>query len=402
MKILHTSDWHLGKNLEQYSRLEEQEKFLEELDIIVKNKKIDILLIAGDIYDTANPQAKAEQLFYKYIEKINDNGKVPIIIISGNHDSSERLVASNPILNKKGIFIFGKFEEKMELIKNDYFEIVNSFEGGFKIKIKKNDEIATIVNIPFPTEKNLNEIIEYKKESEYQKQYSDKVIELFEKLSENFSEDTINIAMSHIFAIGSETSDSEREIQIGGAYTVNVNTLLEKCDYIALGHMHSAQQLKKAKSPTYYSGSPIQYSKSEANKAKSVYIIDIDSNKKTKIEKEFLSDYKPIIIIKAKDFEDAKNQCDNIKDLNCYVYFEFEVENLLQSEIFELKKMVKNMVTIEFKNFENDLDETSVNFETMSIEEIFKEFYKSNKGCEPNENVVKMFSSLLLEEKEEE
>ncbi len=399
MRILHTSDWHLGKNLEQFSRLEEQEQFLIELEEIVKREKVELILIAGDIYDTVNPQAKAEQLFYKYINKINNDGEIPIILIAGNHDSYERIVASNPIINEKGIYIIGKYGDTVQPFENDYFKITKTFVGGFSINIKNSEETATIINMPFPTEKNMNEIINYNSKKDYQLKYSEKVIELLENSAENYSEDTINILMAHIFAQGGKATDSERDIQIGGAYVVEVEKLLKGCDYIALGHMHQAQQLKKAIAPCYYSGSPIQYSKSEAGKAKSVYIVDIDKNKNVSVKKEFLSDYKSIEIIKAKSFDEAKEKCELLKNTDCYVYFELDVDSLSQSQINELKKIVKNVVNIQFENSNASFTNESINFETMKVEEIFREFYKrNNKGLSASDEIVEVFSSLFIEE----
>ncbi|MCT4621221.1 MAG: exonuclease subunit SbcD, partial [Marinisporobacter sp.] len=97
MRILHTSDWHLGKNLENSSRIEEQEKFIDDFVDLVEENNIDLVIIAGDIYDHSNPPAKAEKLFYKALKKISKDGERIILIIAGNHDSPERLVAASPL-----------------------------------------------------------------------------------------------------------------------------------------------------------------------------------------------------------------------------------------------------------------------------------------------------------------
>jgi len=94
MRFIHTSDWHLGKTLEGHSRIEEQEKFCEDFIKLVEEKNIDLVIIAGDIYDTYNPPAQAERLFYKTVSKLADNGRRCVFIISGNHDNPERLSAS--------------------------------------------------------------------------------------------------------------------------------------------------------------------------------------------------------------------------------------------------------------------------------------------------------------------
>src|SRR3712207_2374218 len=105
MKILHTSDWHLGKYLENASRLEEQEKFLEDFKIVLDEENIDLVIIAGDIYDNINPPAKAERLFYKTLKDITKNGQRMVLIISGNHDNPERLVAANPLAYEEGVIM---------------------------------------------------------------------------------------------------------------------------------------------------------------------------------------------------------------------------------------------------------------------------------------------------------
>ena len=96
MRILHTADWHLGRTLEGRSRLEEQAQFLDELAEIVEKEKIDVVLMAGDAFDTVNPPAAAEQLFYESLSRLSNRGKRPVMVISGNHDSPDRLAAATP------------------------------------------------------------------------------------------------------------------------------------------------------------------------------------------------------------------------------------------------------------------------------------------------------------------
>ncbi len=395
MKILHTSDWHLGKSLEQFSRIKEQEQFLQELKEIVIDEKIDLILVAGDIYDTSNPPAEAEKLFYKYIEEINNNGEVPIVLISGNHDSSKGVIVSNPILNKSGVFIIGKYSDIVPMTKGKNFEVIQAFEGGFKLKVK--DEVVTLINMPFPSEQSLNEMLKFETEKDYQKEYSHKVTRLIEKSAENLSCDTINILMSHIFAQGGKIDDGEREIQIGGGYTVQIEDITPDFDYIALGHMHQPQKLNKSSCEhCYYSGAPIQYTKSGANRAKSVNIVTIDDKKNIEVTQKLLRDYKPIRIIRADSFEDAKEQLELLIDLDCYVYFELNIGNLPQSEINELKQMKADIVNIEFrKNIYND-DVFDEDFQSMSIEEAFKEFYKSRKNKDIGDETLKIFSELVV------
>jgi exonuclease SbcD len=208
MRILHTSDWHLGKTLEGFSRLEEQEKFTEEIVHIVREKQIDLVLMAGDVYDTSNPPAAAETLFYKTLQEITEDNKTGVIVISGNHDNPDRLTASSPIAAERGIILLGTPKSCVEKGKYGCMEVVDSGAGFMEIEL--NGERSVIITIPYPSEKRLNEIFtEELKEGEKQKSYSERIGQLFNELSLKYREDTINIAVSHVYISGGEVSDSD-------------------------------------------------------------------------------------------------------------------------------------------------------------------------------------------------
>ena len=107
MRILHTGDWHLGKNLEGASRMDEQELFLNDFVDIVEKNKVDLVIIAGDVYDNSNPPARAEKMFYDTLKKLSKNGERLILVIAGNHDNPERLSAITPLAEEMGILVFG-------------------------------------------------------------------------------------------------------------------------------------------------------------------------------------------------------------------------------------------------------------------------------------------------------
>ncbi len=132
MRILHTSDWHLGKCLEGYSRLEEQQQFIEELSTIADDNNVDMVLIAGDIYDNNNPSAAAEKLFYSSAKKLSLNGKRPIVIIAGNHDNPERLTAANPLAYEHGIIILGTPKSVAQVGKYKGYDIISSSDTSFR------------------------------------------------------------------------------------------------------------------------------------------------------------------------------------------------------------------------------------------------------------------------------
>ena len=192
MRIIHSSDWHLGKNLEGISRIEEQEEFCQDFIELVEKEKADMVIIAGDVYDTYNPPAVAEKLFYETIEKLSDDGNRCVYIIAGNHDNPERLEAIKPLVSTKGIVILGYPMSKADTGKFEGFEILEGKEGFTKIKIK--NEVINIIGIPYPSEKRLNDAIDnFENIEDMQDSYSKKIGDIFESLEENYREDEIYI-----------------------------------------------------------------------------------------------------------------------------------------------------------------------------------------------------------------
>ena len=244
MRILHTSDWHLGKNLEgtKNSRLEEQEKFLDEFVELVEKNHIDMVIIAGDIYDSSNPPARAERLFYETLKKLSDGGNRAVLVIAGNHDNPERLIAASPLASEQGVMMLGTPKSILEPGPYGNFQVVASGEGWLELHLR--GEKAVVIALPYPSEKRLNEVfIEKDTDEDRKRSYSERIGELFENLSGNYREDTINIAVSHVYVMGSDRSDSERQIELGGSLAVEPSALPKKAQYIALGHLHRPQRL---------------------------------------------------------------------------------------------------------------------------------------------------------------
>jgi len=156
MKLIHTADWHLGKNIEGHSRLEEQRLFLKDFINICEEEQADIIVIAGDIYDNYNPSAMAEQLFYDTLKQLSRNGDCMTVVIAGNHDNPERLVASGPLARDHGIVMAGTPNSVITPGMYGKNEITES-DAGYIHAIIHGEE-ADILLVPFPSEKRLNEV----------------------------------------------------------------------------------------------------------------------------------------------------------------------------------------------------------------------------------------------------
>ena len=400
MRILHTADWHLGKSLEKRSRIDEQRKFLDDFIEIAKENDIDLVIIAGDIYDSSNPPAIAEKMFYDTLKKISDNGKRLILIIAGNHDNPERLVASAPLAREHGIIMIGTLKTIIDTGNYGRHKIINSGEGFIEIEI--NGEKAVILTVPYLSEKRLNEVLYKDMDSDEEriKSYSDRVFSLFDSLKDNYREDTINLLVSHLYAMGSEESGSERSIQLGGSYIVNCECFPKEAQYIALGHVHKPQLVPGTNKKARYSGSPIHYNKKEVSYNKKCFVVDVKANEEANVKEVYFKIYKPIEIWKCENFDDALLKCEENKDRECWVYLEIKVDRYMrEDEIKKLKELKKDILEITpiIENIHRD-DESAISLSEKSFEELFIDFYKKERMGEPDKEIIDLFLNLVYEE----
>jgi exonuclease SbcD len=399
MKILHTADWHLGKTLEKIDRIEEQKEFIDEICQISIEEKIDLILITGDIFDTYNPPSQAEYLFYKSLEKLNDNSKRAVVVIAGNHDSPDRLCAINPLVKEKGIFLVGYPGYKVEESICENIKLVNRGSGWFELNFSTCRENTVICALPYPSEQRLDEILTNGlSEVEMQKAYSEKVRDILWEAGKNFRENTVNIIASHIFVVGGQETGGERPIQVGGAYTVDTKVFPKNTHYVALGHLHGSQKIK-GNSEIRYSGSPLSYSFSDVNSIKSINIINIEEpDFEVKVEVKYLKSGKPLKCWKAKNgIAEVFKWCEEGRDKNAWIDLEIFTDRIIKTEEHKkLKSMNPGIINIR-PIIINDLNDIKKYEErqTKKIDELFKQFYKYKTGIEAKEEIVKLFLDII-------
>ena len=404
MKILHTADWHLGKSLERISRIDEQREFVEHLCNLVEEQNIDLVLIGGDIYDTYNPPAAAEELFYYAVDKLSNEGKRGVVVIAGNHDNPDRLEATLPLACKNGIFIVG-YPKTNVIGYKDYcnnIKIVNAGEGFIELSLPNCEHNAVILTLPYPSEARLEEVLTNSAdENLIQKAYSEKIGYILNELSQNFRDDTVNMVLGHIFLMGGKESDSERTIQVGTAMTVNLSSLPKNAHFVALGHLHRPQMIKNEYCPVFYSGSPLAYSFSETEHIKAVYIIDARPNEEAKVSHIDLNCGKPLVKWCAKEgINQAIEWCEEGKDSNAWVDLEIYTDRLLSEEE---QKTIRNLhngiinIRIHLTN-EEAMEDSCENREQKKIDEIFRDYYRYRTQTEVSDDIMDIFLELINDE----
>jgi exonuclease SbcD len=389
MRLLHTADWHLGRSLEGRDRTEEFVQFLDELNEIAEQEKVDAVLIAGDIYDSVNPPAVAEQLFYENLSRLSKKGERPVIIIAGNHDNPERLSASSPLASEYAITLLGYPTVQLQ-----------------KIAVPSTQEYLEIAALPYPSESRLHELLTEEQDSKnLQIAYNERVRSIFSEMNQQFSQHAVRIAMSHLFVAGGHASDSERPIEVGGAYTVHPSSFPIDAHYVALGHLHRPQTMQTNTATGRYSGSPLALSFSEAGYAKSVTIIDVQSEGSAQVREIFLSSGKPLVRWKATDgISQVYKWIDEDRDMNTWIDLEIHLEQSLSLEdIHRLRKLRKDFVHIRPIFPDVAFKKENVSLSNQPIDELFRRFYeKQTGGARAQEELVKLFLELLQEEEQEE
>ncbi|MDC0933206.1 exonuclease SbcCD subunit D C-terminal domain-containing protein [Arcobacteraceae bacterium] len=313
MKILHTSDWHIGQKFMGKSREEEHAAFLSWLFTTIEENNIDLLIVAGDIFDTGNPPNYALELYYNFLKQLFSIKNLNVIITAGNHDSISTLKASKKLLEAMNIHVITSGDESENEL----------------ISIYKKDELAGVVcAVPFLRDsivrqakagQTINE-----KESSLNIGIKQHYLDVYEEATKLTKEKNLPIiATGHLTTVGGRTSESERDIYIGGTLDIGSDFLGKYFDYVALGHLHINQTV--GVNHVRYSGSPIPLSFSESNQKKKVNIVSFE-NDVVSVEELEVPLYRKLQVIKG-DLDVIKKKLSNIEDKSTWIEIHLNDEN---------------------------------------------------------------------------
>ncbi|MBK9290868.1 MAG: exonuclease subunit SbcD [Bacteroidetes bacterium] len=261
MKILHTSDWHIGKQLKKVDFSQDLDYFFDWLIKTIQEQKIDVLLMSGDLFDTSNPSQAALKQYYEFLKKmITHNADCKIVITGGNHDGPLALNAPKDLLQILNVSVVGGVSEMME----DMF-----------VKINKDKESLVVAAIPFLRDKDIRTATTGQSYQEKTQQTREGIQSFFHNVIQHYRDNYQSlpfIVMGHLFVQGAAVSESERQIQVGNLAGVNGSIFGTDPHYVALGHIHKPQTA--GAQHVRYSGSPIPLSFSEKNDTKQVVILE--------------------------------------------------------------------------------------------------------------------------------
>ena len=270
MKVLHTSDWHIGKQLHKYDLCEDLDSFFQWLIHYIKEEQVDVLLVSGDIFDQANPSQAAYKQYYDLLKQLIPL-ECKIILTGGNHDSAPTLNAPKELLKAFDITVIGGATEDSQ----DMF-----------VEVNKKGETIMVAAIPFLKDRDIRKSVAGETYATKIDQVKSGLQTYFKNINSHYTEnhpDKLFFLLAHLYVQGSQISDSEREIQIGNQAGIEALIFGGIPDYVALGHIHKPQVISNTNN-IHYCGSPIPLSFSEKKDCKQVNVITIQNNKIANVE----------------------------------------------------------------------------------------------------------------------
>lgn len=366
MRFIHIGDLHLGKIFNDVNLLEDQIDILNQIIKISNDKKADCVLIAGDVYDKSNPSAIAINAFNKFVTELINNKK-KVFVISGNHDSNERLSYLSDLVKELGLFVSTSFDSKTQVV------TLNDKYGEINIQL-----------LPFIRPSNVRKYYDNEKIETYQ--------DALKIVINNSCIDTSkrNILLSHQFITGSVTCESE-EFAVGGLD--NIDASVFACfDYVAMGHIHRPQSV--IRDSLRYSGSIYKYSFSEVNHKKSVCFFEI--------KEKGSFEYELIPLEFKRDVREIEGKLEDLMKLD---YCEDYLKVILTDEIVDpdarlnLSMVFPNMLKFSVRNSKTSDEEISIEEESLedkSVIELFKDFYAiQNNGIEADHKFIELIEGIL-------
>ncbi len=357
MKILHTADLHIGKKIFEYSLIEDQKYILKQIYEIAVKEKVKVMLIAGDIYDRPVPPTEAVCLLDEFLTDLIAAGIV-VIMISGNHDSPERVAFADRILEKRGLYIAGAYNEPLKTI-----------------TLEDEHGPVTFVCMPFV------------KPAVTGNTTSEQAVEhMLCSLPMTLDENRRHVLLTHFFVTGEqgetpELSDSESDVNVGGLDNVSAG-LFQGFDYVALGHIHRPQRIGNGN--VYYSGAPLKYSFGEAFNEKSVNLVELGKKGEVTVQKIPLRPLREMRCIKGK-LQDLLSP-EVLKELEAskedYVQATLTDTEELIDPIASLRSVYPNVLQILLEKnqlTEGQVYESTIQSMKKSTVALFSEFYEMLK-----------------------
>ncbi|MFT3737667.1 MAG: exonuclease subunit SbcD [Breznakibacter sp.] len=408
MKILHTSDWHLGKRLDAFSRIDEQRAVMDEICALADAYAVDAVLVAGDLFDTINPPIEATELLYKTLKRLACNGQRAVIAIAGNHDSPDRIEAPDPLARECGIFFTGYPHSQTHPVKTDGgVQTLRTDHGFAEIKLPHCKAPLRIIATPYANEIRLRTYLGVENSDEALRN----VLRLhWQVLADKYCDTQgVNILTTHLFMVKEgaerpEEPDDEKPIlYVGGASPVFSSDVPVAMQYAALGHLHRLQTVDGQPCPLVYAGSPLAYSFSEADQEKFVVLVDAEPNRQATVTPIPLRQGMKLVRKRFTDVDDATAWLSANPDL--YVELTMATDGYLTAEerqrLFGAHQHIVTLIPEVINAHASGPAHNPIDL-SQSMEALFTDYFRhKHQGQEPGVELLNLFREVLGESGED-
>lgn len=259
MKLLHTSDWHVGKTIRGASRADEHRAVLHEIAGIAARESVDLVVVAGDLFDSASPTAEAEEIVYRALLGLSAGG-TPVAVIAGNHDNARRLQAVAPLLQLGNVFLVA--------------EPTRPDDGGVVQLTSRDGTPVRLAMLPFVSKRGIVRAEQLMQQAafEHAQAYAERLRLLVDHMCRGFTDDSVNILAAHAFVLGAVAGGGERPAHLVEEYAITAQSFPAGIGYGALGHLHRPQRVP-AGAPLHYCGSPLHLDFGEGEHGKQVNVV---------------------------------------------------------------------------------------------------------------------------------
>ncbi|MGO1244290.1 MAG: metallophosphoesterase family protein [Sphingobacterium sp.] len=400
MKILHTGDWHLGKRLDNFSRLEEQREVLAELCVLADEHQADAIIIAGDLFDNFNPAVEALELLYRTLRTLSQNGRRPVIAIAGNHDSPDRIDAPDIIARECGIIFVGypKAHIKPYVIPSG-FSVTNSAPGFLEIQLPDIPYPMRVLHTPYANELRLKQYLGLEGKEQ-------KLNELLKahwtELADQYCDVSgVNLLTTHLYVSQRggellEEPEGEKPIKIGNAELIYSDCIPEQIQYTALGHLHRYQRIGGHRSPVVYPSSPLAYSFSEAGQKKGIVMVELSPQTDAQFTFVPLESGRNL---QRKRFEDIEETISWLRS-NPYALVELTLvsDEFINSadlkRIHEAHDGIIHIIPVIRSQTPTNTTNKMVNLE-QDLDVLFKDYFQYKYAQQPNAEIMDLLKEVI-------
>jgi len=377
VKIVHTSDWHVGRRWKGIQRLDEMEAILDHLAQFIERESVDLVLHTGDIFDSRNPPAEAERLVNRFFIRVGRAG-AHMVVIAGNHDDPQRLDARSLLAEYANVQILGRPRSAQH--------------GGYRVIETRCGDKAVVAALPFASPGAWVSALDLAGDEASSRSKYARMFQLaVQNLSQAFQPDAVNLLMAHAHLEGAVFGGSERRVHIGEDWAATAQTLPATASYIALGHIHKPQKVGGTL-PAYYAGSPLQMDFGEAGQDNTFVVVTATPGKPAKIEHVQYEGGLPLVDLRA-----TLQELEGIAHAHrtgCWLRVTVPLKEKNPDINRQVRDLLPNALVVRTELPEIEQPRTIRPAEGASPSEYYSAYHMHEHEAEPAPDVVETFQQL--------